>query len=317
MGKPLVVVIAGPTATGKTKLSVELALRLRGEIISADSMQIYRRMDIGTTKPTAQERRGVPHHMIDVVEPTEEFTLKQYLDAANACIAQVMRRGNLPIVVGGTGLYLTSLVQNRQLAEEEYDPEYRALLEREYAEQGGEAMLRKLFECDPETARRLFPNDRKRILRALEAFHKTGLPKGERDRQSLSVESPYRFLRFALTADDRAFLYRRIDDRVEQMMRDGLEKEVRDLDLATCSRTARQAIGYRQFLPYFAGECSLDDVVASIQKESRNYAKRQLTWFHREKETEWFSIDRAEFNIIMNSCAERIAKQQEICYNSL
>lgn len=310
--KPLVVVIVGPTASGKTHLSIELAKRFDGEIVSADSMQIYRSMDIGTAKPSLEERCGIPHHMMDIVDPSEDYTLKEYLTDANACVQDILARGKLPILVGGTGLYVTSFMNNLTLSEESCDEAYRDALERDYDSLGGDAMLERLRSVDPELAARLYPKDRKRILRGLEVFHNTGIPQSEQNRRALETESPYEFLCFGLTADDRAFLYDRIDSRVHMMIRDGLEAEVRAISSRNCSRTARQAIGYRQFDAYFAGEASLEDTIALIQKESRNYAKRQLTWFRRDQRIRWFAIDRLNFDIILNSCTEDIAKYTEV-----
>ncbi len=313
--KPLIVVIVGPTASGKTRLSLELAKKFNGEIISGDSMQIYKRMNIGTAKPSLEEREGIPHHLMDFLEPTEEYTLKQYLEDANRAAEDILSRGKLPILVGGTGLYITSFMQNLTLSEEESDEEYRNRLERDFDDLGGEEMLARLVRIDPETAARLHPKDRKRILRALEVYHNTGITQSEQNRRALMAEKPYDFLCFGLTAEDRSHLYERIDRRVELMIESGLLDEIREIDLLHCSRTARQAIGYRQFDGYFAEEMSLEEAVARVQKESRNYAKRQLTWFRRDKSIEWFPIDRLNFDNIMNSCCERIAKHMEMCYN--
>lgn len=313
--KPLVVVIVGPTASGKTRLAVELAKKLNGEIISADSMQIYKKMNIGTAKPTEEERGGIPHHLMGFLEPSREYALKQYLEDAKGAVDLVLSKGKLPILVGGTGLYVTSFIRNLTLSEEPCDEEYRKKLEKEYDALGGEVLLAQLKEIDPQLASKLFPKDKKRILRGLEVFHNTGMTQTKQNQLALEQESPYDFLCFGLTAEDRTFLYERIDKRVSEMMEQGLLAEVSALRGAKLSRTARQAIGYRQFDSYFNGEASLSDVVATIQKESRNYAKRQLTWFRREKSIHWFSIDRLNFDNILNSCLERIAKYKEICYN--
>ncbi len=310
--KPLVVVIVGPTASGKTRLSIELAKRFDGEIVSADSMQIYQKMNIGTAKPTEDEKQGIPHHLIDFLPPTEEYALKQYLEDANLAVQEILSRGRLPIIAGGTGLYVTSFLNNLTLNEEPNDEAYRSELERQYEALGGDVMLDRLKEFDPQLASKLFPKDKKRILRGFEVYHNTGITQTEQNRRAMEVESPYEFLCFGLTAEDRAVLYDRIDRRVEIMMEQGLLDEVRALNLPSCSRTARQAIGYRQFDEYLAGETSLEDAVARIQKESRNYAKRQLTWFRRDPRIHWFQIDRENFDNILNYCAERIAKYREV-----
>jgi len=306
--KPLVVVIVGPTASGKTKLAIALAQRFQGEIVSADSMQIYRKMNIGTAKPTETERCGIPHHMMDFLEPDQEYTLKQYLEDANACVADILQRGKLPILVGGTGLYVTSFMNNLALDDEPADGAVRAALEEEFDLLGGEAMLERFRQIDPEAAGKLHPRDRKRILRGLEVFLNTGITPTEQNRKAMSAESPYRFLCIGLTAENRDFLYERINLRVDQMMEDGLLEEVRALRQSGCSRTARQAIGYRQFEAYFSGEATLEDVVEKIKKESRNYAKRQLTWFRRDPSIHWHCVDREEFDNILNFCVERMVK---------
>ena len=315
--KPLVVVVVGPTASGKTALSIELAKRFDGEIVSADSMQIYKKMNIGTAKPSLDERSGIPHHLLDFLDPCEEYTLKQYLDDANRCVQDILSRGKLPILAGGTGLYVTSFMNNLVLSEEEGDPVYREGLERDFDELGGDVMLSRLADVDPQAAEKLHPKDRKRILRGLEVFHNTGITQSEQNRLALAQESPYEFLCFGLTASDRSFLYDRIDSRVVRMMEDGLLDEVANLSMETCSRTARQAIGYRQFEGYFSGERSLEDTVALIQKESRNYAKRQLTWFRRDSRILWHDINEENFDKILNSCCERIAKHREMWYNKI
>ncbi len=315
--KPLIVVIVGPTASGKTKLSIELAKKFNGEIISGDSMQIYRKMDIGTAKPTLEEREGIPHHLMDFLEPTEEYTLKQYLEDANRAAKDILSRGKLPILVGGTGLYITSFMQNLTLSEEQIDEAYRTALEKDYDNFGGEEMLNRLSQIDPSLAARLHPKDRKRILRGLEVFHNTGITQTEQNKLALQSEKPYDFLCFGLTAEDRAFLYDRIDRRVELMLEQGLLDEIINLNLSQCSRTARQAIGYRQFEGYFAGKQTLEEAVSKVQQESRNYAKRQLTWFRRDKTIQWYPIDRFNFDNIMNSCSECIAKHREMCYNKV
>lgn len=310
--KPLVVVIVGPTASGKTRLSIELAKHFDGEIVSADSMQIYQKMNIGTAKPTEEEKQGIPHHLMDFLPPTEEYALKQYLEDANAAVQDILSRGKLPIIAGGTGLYVTSFLNNLTLNEEPNDEAYRTELERQYEELGGEVMLSRLSEFDPELAARLFPKDKKRILRGFEVYHNTGITQTEQNRRALENESPYEFLCFGLTAKDRAVLYERIDRRVEMMMEQGLLDEVRSLDLPSCSRTAKQAIGYRQFDEYWTGETSLEEAVSRIQKESRNYAKRQLTWFRRDSRIHWFEIDCENFDNILNYCVESIAKYSEV-----
>ena len=228
------------------------------------------------------------------------------------CFCEILSREKLPILVGGTGLYVSSFLQNLTLSEEPVDEVFRATLEADYDLLGGEEMLARLQKIDPELAARLFPKDKKRIIRGLEVFHNTGITQTEQNRRATESESPYEFLCFGLTAEERAFLYERIDRRVEQMMDCGLLDEVKSLHLSDCSKTARQAIGYRQFEDYFTGEASLEETIARIQKESRNYAKRQLTWFRRDSRIEWFCVDRLNFDNILNYCAGCIAKYKEM-----
>ena len=283
-------VILGPTASGKTAFSLLCAERLGGEIVSADSMQIYRGMNIGTAKPTAEERRGIPHHMMDLVDPTEIFTLADYLVAARSCIRDILARGRLPIVVGGTGLYLSSLMDHVELAEIRHDEKYREDL-KQLAEREGNAVLKQMLaEIDPESAEILHDNDRKRIIRALEVYHETGHTMTEQKRLSRQNVGEFSFEPVGLNFFDRAMLYDRIDRRVDRMRESGLEQEVRTLVSAGKLRpdsTAGQAIGYKEFFPYFDGKDSLEAVYERLKQESRRYAKRQLTWFRRDQRISW------------------------------
>lgn len=286
---PKIVVITGPTATGKTRLGVLLCRKTGGEVVSADSMQIYRGMDIGTAKPTAAEMEGVAHHMMGVVSPQEQFSVSRYVDMAAACTDDILKRGKLPFLVGGTGLYIDSLISGRNFAHRAGDGELRCSLGAKYEALGGEKMLEMLAERDPETATRLHPNDKKRIVRALEVLELTGKTVSEHDRETRLLPNRYDALKIALTFADREELYRRIDLRVDMMMDLGLEAEVRALlagGLSTES-TAMQAIGYKELAAAIEGKCTVSEAVESIKRESRRYAKRQLSWLRRDESVHW------------------------------
>ena len=283
-----VFVITGPTASGKSALGVKLALAADGEIVSADSMQIYKLMDIGTAKPTEEERLGIAHHMLDVIPPWEDYSVARYVEDAARCIDDILERGKLPIIVGGTGLYIDSLLCGRNFSARG-DEDMRCELEAEYDDVGGEVMLRKLHEIDPETAEKLHANDKKRIIRALEIQKLAGKAKSQHDLETKSIPPRYKAIKYALTISDREKLYERINQRVDLMMEKGLEAEVRGLlNIGVPSHaTAMQAIGYKEICAVIQGECSIDEAVLRIKMESRRYAKRQLTWLRRDKELKW------------------------------
>ena len=284
-----ILVIVGPTASGKTRMAVELAKAHNGEVVSADSMQIYRRMDIGTAKPTAEEMDGVPHHMIDVADPEEDFSVARYVELASACVDDILSRGRLPIVAGGTGLYVDSLLSGRTFAAFSPDSSLRKGLEAELAERGGEAMLAELSRVDPEAAARLHPNDHKRIVRALEVYRSTGKTISEHNRETRALPPRYEALTIGLNFQDRADLWARIDQRVDQMAADGLEREVRELLSSGLSPrcTAMQAIGYKEFVAAVEGTMTWREAEELVKLRSRQYAKRQLTWFRRNPEVHW------------------------------
>ena len=285
------VAVAGPTASGKTALAVELALRLGGEVISADSMQIYKGMDIATAKPTAAEQKGVPHHLIGFLEPTEEFSVADYAVLAHRTIREVHERGKLPILAGGTGLYLDAVVNNITFAEIETDSALRAELAGLAREQGTECLLEELRAVDPESAARLHPHNLARIIRAVEVYRLTGIPMSEHQRRSRLTPRLYRTALLGLNFRDRQRLYDRIDLRVDRMLEAGLLEEARQVLAQDSLKTARQAIGYKELIPYFAGEETLAEAVGRIKQESRRYAKRQLTWFRRNERINWIYID--------------------------
>ena len=282
---PKIVVITGPTASGKTWLAVELAKQYNGEVVSADSMQIYRRMDIGTAKPTTEEMQSIPHHMINVADPEEDFSVARYVNMAAACADGILARGKLPILAGGTGLYIDSLLSGRTFAAFDEDSPLREELERRYAREGGQALLLELARADPETAARLHPNDAKRIVRALEVWLTTGKTITQHDRETRALPPRYDALTLFLDFERREDMWDRIDRRVDRMMEAGLAGEVRALlDSGVPERcTAMQAIGYKEMVPVVSGDMAAEDAAAQIKLRSRQYAKRQRTWFRRDE----------------------------------
>ena len=289
---PRMVAIGGPTATGKTALSVALAKEFGGEVVNADSMQIYRGLDIGTAKPTAEERQGIPHHLMDFLPPEAPYSVADFTAAAAPLIEQLNSAGKLPIVTGGTGLYITSLMKGTAFAPEKTDPAIRARLQTEADEQGSAALYARLQQIDPAYAEKLHPNNLPRVIRALELFEATGRRMSEQQRAALAAEPPYRSLCICLTCRDRAELYRRIDRRVDSMLQNGVLEEAKLVyDNRETYRTAAQAIGYKEFFPYFAGEMPLNDCANRLKQATRNYAKRQLTWFMHQANGVWLYVD--------------------------
>ena len=291
--KPPVIVLAGPTAVGKTELSLELAEALNAEIVSADSMQVYRGMDIGTAKASPEERARVPHHLIDAADPSEDFSIARYVELGREVLKDIQARGKVPLIVGGTGFYIQALLKDLDFSEEKEErplrEKYRILAETE----GPEALHRRLKAIDPDAAAAIHPNNIKRVIRALEYFEETGSRISALNEAQTGQESPYRVLYFVLNLP-RAELYRRIELRVDQMMEEGLLEETRKLLARNVppGSTALQSIGYKELADYLKGTCSLEEAVEKIKLNSRHYAKRQLTWFRREKDAVW--IDKNE-----------------------
>ena len=285
-----IICIAGPTASGKTALAVELAKELNGEVVSCDSMQVYKRMDIGTAKPTAEEMQGIPHHMLDVAQAWEDFSVSRYCNQAAPIVDDIIAQGKTAIIAGGTGLYMDSLIRGNDFAPFPSTGVREALEARAEAE-GIQPLLEELAQVDPESAGRLHPSDRKRIIRALEVYRETGITITEHNRRTREVPPKYRPVWLGLDFSDRAALYRRIDRRVERMLEAGLLDEIRSLLESgipeTC--TAMQAIGYKEFLPVLRGERGLCDAAAEVCQSSRRYAKRQLTWFRRNPDMHWIA----------------------------
>ncbi|WP_303805790.1 tRNA (adenosine(37)-N6)-dimethylallyltransferase MiaA [Ruminococcus flavefaciens] len=306
--KPFVLAVVGPTASGKTWLGVELAKIYGGEVISADSMQIYKGMDIASAKPTEAEKQGIPHHLMGILDRDVSFSAADYVQLANEKIQEVLSRGKLPIIVGGTGLYVDSLLENVKFSEGGSDEAYREELYAFARENGNEALHARLAEIDSEAAEGIHPNNLVRVVRALEVCHVTGRRFSDLKRESKLVESPYNSLIIGLNYEDRQTLYDRIDLRVDEMVKAGLIEEARQLWQESGMKTAANAIGYKELIPYFEGKAELSDCIAIIKQETRRYAKRQLTWFRKNGRIEWLFLDRFNKNEeILEKCKKTIA----------
>lgn len=319
MTQPLkqpVIAVVGATASGKTALGIALANCFDGEIISADSMQIYRGLDIATAKPSAQELAAAPHHLISVLDRSTPFSVADYVAAAQQKIKEIRARGRLPIVVGGTGLYLNSLLEHIQFAEIGQDDALRAALAREAQEQGAAALHARLRSVDPETAANVHENNLPRVIRALEVYTLTGRPLSAFRRESRSEPSPYDVLWLGLTFSDRQLLYDRINRRVDLMLEQGLIEEVRAVYESQRQQghpTAAAAIGYKELIPYLKQTASLEDCVERIKQETRRYAKRQGTWFRKNEQIHWIYRDKFdEEDKILSECKKRIAKRYNL-----
>lgn len=307
INKNELIIIAGPTAVGKSKTSIELAKKVGGEIISADSMQVYKYMNIGTAKLSKAEMEGVPHYLIDELEPTEDFNVVSFKTMADEAIKKIYESGHIPILVGGTGFYIQSVLYDIDFDNEAYDIKLRNQLEKLMKEKGEEYMHELLSELDKESASIIPKENKKRVIRAIEFFKLTGKKISEHNKLQRKKDSPYKHFFFVLN-DDRAALYNRIDKRVDDMIKDGLESEVKallELGLNE-SMTAMQGIGYRQMVKYLQGEYSLDDAIEKIKADTRHFAKRQLTWFKREKDAIWYNIN--EFNYDLLAVADNMYK---------
>lgn len=288
--KPPLIVLTGPTAVGKTNLSIRLAKEIGGEIISADSMQVYRHMDIGSAKIKPEEMQGVPHHLLDILEPDEEFHVVRFQEYARNAIKEVLGRGRIPILTGGTGFYIQAVLYDIDFTETAGDEAYRNRLE-ELARERGASWLHSQLRCvDPASADAIHANNIKRVIRALEYYQQTGEPISRHNEQERQKTSPYRFAYFVLN-DERSRLYKRIDQRVDQMLEEGLVEEVRYLRGMGCGRelVSMQGLGYKEILAYLEGECTLEEAVYILKRDTRHFAKRQLTWFKRERSVHWMN----------------------------
>lgn len=293
MKKPIII-LTGPTAVGKTKASIELAQKTGGEIISADSMQIYQKMDIGTAKITPEEMQGVPHHLVDILPVEESFHVYEFQQLAKKSLEKIYQNGHIPIVVGGTGFYIQALLYDVQFQEEREGSSYRKELEKIARTEGAEVLHERLKKVDPESAKAIHKNNVKRVIRALEYYEETGNPISVHNKEQRENESPYNFLYIVLTMD-RKKLYARINRRVDQMAEQGLAEEVTGLHEEGYDKglTSMQAIGYKEWFPFFEGNCSKEEVIEQIKKDTRHFAKRQLTWFRRERDVQM--IDKDQF----------------------
>ena len=287
MNKPKVIVICGPTASGKTALSIKLAQKINGEIISCDSMQIYKDMNIGTAKVTENEMQGIKHYMIDFVSPDMRYSVADYKADAEKAIDAIINKGKTPIIVGGTGLYVDSLIYGIEYPEIKFDENYRKELEKEVEEKGLEKLYNKAQKIDEQAMQKISPNDKKRIIRVLEIYHATGKNKTEQEIESRKKEVKYDYRVFAINMD-REKLYERINIRVDKMIENGLIEEVENLQRKyNHFPTAMQGLGYKEVVEYLQNETTKDEMIEKIKQESRRYAKRQLTWFRKNKQTIW------------------------------
>lgn len=297
MQKPKVIIIGGPTASGKTALSIELAKKMNGEIVSADSMQIYKDMNIGTAKPNKEEMQGIKHYMIDIINPDERFSVSQYKKKAKEAIRDIINKGKVPIVIGGTGLYIETLIYEIQFVEIETDLEYRKQLEKKVEEEGLDKLYKEALKIDEKAMQKISPNDKKRILRVLELYHQTGKTKSELDAESRK-EPEYDYKFFAINMK-REVLYDRINKRVDIMLKNGLVEEVKNIcDKYKEFPTAMQGLGYKEVVEYLDEKVTYEEMIEKIKTESRRYAKRQLTWFRKYENITWIDgLDDVQKNI--------------------
>lgn len=292
--KPGLVILTGPTAVGKSELAIELARQIGGEIVSADSMQVYRHMDIGSAKIMPEQMGGIPHHLIDVLEPTEEFNVVSFQQLAKKALQDIYARGHIPVVAGGTGFYIQALLYDIDFTENDEDTALRSKLEAFARTQGCEALYERLMRIDPESCESIHAHNVKRVIRAIEFYEKTGEKISEHNRQQRARTSPYQFAYLVLT-DDRDRLYRKIEARVDNMLKQGLVEEVAALSAAGCTRdmVSMQGLGYKEILDHLDGRLSLEEAVYTLKRDTRHFAKRQLTWFRRERDVVW--IDKQAF----------------------
>lgn len=317
--KPPLLVLTGPTAVGKTKLSISLAKAINGEIISADSMQVYRHMDIGSAKIRKEEMEGVPHYLVDVLEPEEEFHIVKFQQMAKEAMKEIYSRNKIPILVGGTGFYIQSVTKDIDFTEAEQETAYRQELEALALEKGSAFLHEKLREVDPQSAEEIHENNVKRVIRALEFYEQNGFPISQHNVEQKQRQSPYQLAYFVLNAP-RPLLYERIDRRVDEMIQEGLVKEVQTLKERGCHRgmVSMQGLGYKEILDYLEGNCSLEEAVRILKRDTRHFAKRQITWFKREEDVTWVNKDDFDYNeekileYMLSVCREKqILKQTE------
>ncbi|MDF2541991.1 MAG: miaA [Herbinix sp.] len=313
MDKKPLIILTGPTSVGKTALSIQLAKMIHGEIISADSMQVYQFMDIGTAKITPQEMSGVPHYLIDILKPEDEFNVVKFQEYAKRAMEQIYGKGKIPIIVGGTGFYIQAVLYDIDFTENETDTSYRSELEILAKEHGNEYLHNLLEKSDPESAAAIHPNNIKRVIRALEYLHQTGGQISTHNAEQRTKTSPYQFCYFVLTKD-RAKLYHTINHRVDLMMEKGLLEEVKTLAAMgyTKDLVSMQGLGYKELLSHLDGECTLEEAIDIIKKETRHFAKRQITWFKREKDVLWLDKDQYPSDAEIPDAMIHILKEKKI-----
>jgi tRNA dimethylallyltransferase len=314
--KEKLVVIVGPTAVGKTKTSIELAKAIDGEIISGDSMQIYSGLDIGTAKVTEEEKEGIPHHLIDIKHPSEPFSVAEFQDKAQELITRINQKGKIPIIVGGTGLYIRAVTHRYEFSEAKKNVELRTQLQKKADEFGPAFLHQELRALDSDRAEEIHPNNVQRVIRALEIYYETGkIPSVEQKNKTHDTESQYQLALVGLTME-RETLYRRIDQRVDAMVNAGLIEEARWLlTMDLTNSLAAKAIGYKELFPYIQGEASLEESVSLLKRNSRRYAKRQFTWFYNQMDVEWYKMDAEPFNKIFKEIHHFVEGKLEINEN--
>lgn len=309
MSKIPIICVVGPTASGKTALGIGLAKALGGEIVSADSMQVYKGMPIAAAVPTDDEKENIPHHLLEFLEPEYQLTVAEYTRLAHKKIEEIKNGGKLPIIVGGTGLYVDSLVNNIRFTDEEFSPETREKYEKEYDKNGGEQMLNRLREIDPDIAEKLYANDKKRIVRAFEIYENTGITMTKQYENSREIPSPYDAVFIGINYKNREILYERINKRVDLMLENGLLEEARKFYEKSGESGGFQAIGHKEFYPFFKGEITFEEAVDRLKQQTRRYAKRQLTWFRKNEKINWIYADQSEN--VLGEALKIIGKEQQ------
>ncbi len=304
MNKPKVIFVVGPTASGKTGLAIKLARRFNGEIVSADSMQIYKGISIASAAPTEEEKQLAVHHLVEFLEPEIKFSVADYVVLARKVIEDIISRGKLPIIVGGTGLYIDALIEGIEFTDEKTSSEVRENIEKEYEDIGGVEMLRKLSEIDALTAKKLSPNDKKRIVRAFEVYYTSGITITEQNERSKINGKPYDETVIGISCNDREKLYERINKRVDLMVQSGIIEEAKSM--RDKGYTSAQAIGHKEFYDYLDGKISLEEAIEKLKRETRRYAKRQLTWFRKNENINWVYSDIQNFEVAATELLERM-----------
>lgn len=303
------IVVCGPTASGKTGLGIKLAQHYNGEVISADSMQIYKGMDIATAKPTDKEMQGIVHHMIDCVEPEKSYSVAEYVESARKIIADIYYfQKKIPVLVGGTGLYINSILNNIEFGKDNFDTELREQLNNRLLTEGPEVLLKELESFDPLSAKRLGTINHRRLIRAIEIYRTTGKTMTQFIEESRLLPSPYQDVRIGLNCSDRQHLYEKINKRVDIMIQQGLIDEAQKFRKFSYSKTAVKAIGYKELEPYFTGEFTLEEALENLKRETRRYAKRQITWFRRDKKINWIYTDKIPSHKIVDLAIEIVDK---------